>query len=250
MSTALLTAVISAGTSVVVVLVAQWTTARSARSSERRLQAERITVQYLNPLRLQVAETAFRNYEYANRSEQGQELGGLSPIASPDELSNKPAEWFVGEGCYLISTAYLTACLFAEMTRLRDNYAYLRLADSEADTELPGHLVRVSIAFLRDHGVYYVLQSSIGRDLRTRAGSLLSYREFCERLREPSNRVWFDRLINFYIEVGRSDEAHRLKRTTKALHDLSSVLDRAVGGSASLSDRFLAEDRGDLVAST
>jgi hypothetical protein len=44
-------------------------------------------------------------------------------------------------------------------------------------------MLRVSHSFLRDQGIYYVLQPSIGQDMILAAEDrLISYREFCDLL--------------------------------------------------------------------
>jgi hypothetical protein len=224
-----------------VVILGQWISGRYEWSRQRRAEAAEVNLRYLNPLRLQVAETAFRHDQYVATVERRGSQVGISPVATPEEVSGKSPDWFVGEGCYLVSTAYIVACLFAEMAKLREGYAYLRLPDSAADTELATLVLRVNIAFLRDQGVYYAIQYSIGRDMRLEDGRLIGYREFCERLRDPTARVWFDRLLGFYIQAGRPDQLERLHRADRALLDLGAALDRAVGGSTSLAHRFAAE---------
>ena len=108
-------------------------------------------------------------------------------------------EWFNGWGVYLVSSAYLTACLFAQMKKLREDYPYVRL-DNLQDTQLAALMLKVSLAFKRDLGIYYPTQPSIGEDMLVRTeGRLRSYREFCELLRVPEKRIWMDRLVEFTL---------------------------------------------------
>jgi hypothetical protein len=80
------------------------------------------------------------------------------------EILTRNGQWFTTWGAYLASSAYLTACLFAWLKKTRDGAPYLRLG-SEDDTRLSVLMLRVSHSFLRDHGIYHVLQPSIGQDM-------------------------------------------------------------------------------------
>lgn len=91
-------------------------------------------------------------------------------------------------GAYLASSAYLTACLFAWLKKNRDSAPYLHLGN-EDDTHYSVLMLRVSHSFLRDQGIYYVIQPSIGQDMILAAEDrLISYREFCELLSTPGRR--------------------------------------------------------------
>lgn len=73
--------------------------------------------------------------------------------------------------------------------KTRDSAPYLRLG-SDDDTRLSVLMLRVSHSFLRDQGIYYVLQPGIGQDMILSAEDrLISYREFCEFLRPGAPRM-------------------------------------------------------------
>jgi hypothetical protein len=52
-------------------------------------------------------------------------------VAEPAEISGKDAAWFNGAGCALASSVYLTACLFAQLKKVRDDFPYLQLAAAD-----------------------------------------------------------------------------------------------------------------------
>jgi hypothetical protein len=241
----LVAAAIAAATSVLVVLLGHWVTSRTDRNRRRADEVDEVNRRYLNPLRLQVAEASVRIAEYAQRAEQRMLAPGQRAVPSAADVSGKTAEWFVGEGAYLVSTSYITCCLFAEMGRLRENYAYLRLAGEDADTRVAGLLLRVNLAFLHDQGIYYVLQYSAGRDMIRDDGLLVGYREFCSLLMNPDMRVWLDRILGFYLDSdsGTDRAVRRLHLAVEALGELSAALDSAVGGSESMTARYAAETR-------
>jgi hypothetical protein len=237
----LITALISASTSVVVVIISQVLSTRAETKRTERVERQVINSKYLNPLRLHLVENHFRLSEISRRIAKSGQCDDLLTVSSPADVSAKDADWFNGLGAYLISSAYLTACLFTWMKKVRDSSPYLRLGSAE-DTLLTALLLRVSLAFLRGLGIYYVTQPSIGQDMIV-AGEdrVRSFREFCELLRTPANRVWMDRLIAYYLETGRGEKLERIAEAVTAIEALSSFLDNAVGGGESIKTRLEAE---------
>lgn len=54
---------------------------------------------------------------------------------------------------------------------------------------------------------------------------VITYRGFCEVLQDPVRRVWYDRLLQFYIDVGKGGRLEQLRRAQRALEALSRLLD-------------------------
>jgi hypothetical protein len=238
---ALPTALISALTAVVVVFVSYFLSSRSDSKKAAQAEQQALNARYLNPLRLQLAENRFRLTEILLRVEGAGRCDDLLTIDGPADMSNREPEWFTGWGAYLASSAYLTACLFAWLKKTRDSAPYLRLR-SQNDTDLSVLMLRVSHAFLRDQGIYYVLQPSIGQDMIVASEDrLLSYREFCELLRTPERRIWLDRLVAYYLETGRGMKLDRVTDAVAAIEALSSLLDDVAGGGQSVRSRLAAE---------
>ncbi|MFF8479147.1 hypothetical protein [Streptomyces sp. NPDC015414] len=171
---------------------------------------------------------------------------GLLAVEEPADVSGKDAAWFTGTGCALISSVYLTACLFSQLKKVREDFPYLRLSAAD-DTRLAALLLRVQRGFLVNGGVYYVTQPSIGESMWVRGDErLLTYREFCEKLQDPSWRVWLDRLIKFYHDAARGEKTQRTERLLAALAQLSEFLDNCVGGGKSIESRVEAESNAPL----
>jgi hypothetical protein len=204
-----------------------------ARRGKTRSEQKRVSDEFLNPLRLFAEETHYRLEDMfrfdANRASLA--------LPSPAEISRKPSEWFNADGCYLASTCYLTACLFAGIKRVREGIPYLRLKGAD-DTELLSRMLIVSHEFLDDEGIFYLIQHSIGEQMWDgTTHRLITYRAFCEALQDPVRRVWFDRLLQFYIDVGRGGRLEQLRRAQGALEALSQPLD----GGAAIAARKQAE---------
>ena len=135
-----------------VVLVSKmWERVISEKQSREKVHKE-----YLNPLRLYLVETYFRLSEIIRRTrENNNHCDDLAYIDQPDDPSSKDDEWFNGQGCYLVSSCYLTACLFYLMKKVWEDIPYLRLHKND-DTTLLTLLMKVSLGFRRNLGIFYL----------------------------------------------------------------------------------------------
>jgi hypothetical protein len=236
------TAVISAVTSVMVVLVTYGLNSyRDAKSKEKQ-EYERIISNYLNPLRFYLVENYFRLAEILQRIIQdGGQHEALLYVEAAQDVSGKPTAWFARHGCYLVSSCYITARLFYQLDKTRQELSYLRLSRKD-DTELLTLITILSRSFRQDHGIYYSLQPSMGNDIYLASENrLITYREFCELLQKPETRVWFDRLLEFYIETGQGQNLRRIEDIMAAIQNLSLFLDGVAGGGSSIKERLEVE---------
>lgn len=232
-------AIVAFLTAITVVFIRDYLGSRGAA----RKDAARINSEYLNPLSLYCEETYFRLYDILRRIDESEDnrCEVLLFVENESELSGKGAQWFNHEGGYLISTCYFTACLFYCIAKVREDIPYLRLS-KEKDSLLRDLMYRVSKAFREQLGVFYSIQLGIGhsiysdQDLRMK-----TYREFCEALQDPDERVWFGRLVNFYIDTGRGEKRERVEKALVAIQDLSKKLDQAVNCDDTLARRLQSE---------
>lgn len=239
-------ATISAITSVIVVLATQYFSERSKQQSERLQQQatteqkrDQLNCSYLNPLRFALEECYARLQRIRDRmAEENGFCTWLTRLENPEDLSTKNGQWFTYEGYFLISSCYITACLFYCMQKAKIDVPYLQLS-IEKDVVLLERLTDINLAFARHSGVPYVLQGSIGDDIFSPAlNRLLNYREFCEKLRDPEQRQWFDRLIGFYIEIGQNKRTDRMNEASKAIQDLLDFLEETVPGGTPIKQRM------------
>lgn len=236
-----LTTVVAAITSLSVVVVTHFLTARRETISKEKRERERVNLEYLNPLRLHLVENYFRLLEIKRSIDKDGKCEPLLYVADPKSVSQQSDEWFNAEGCYLISSCYFTACLFCYIWKVRDNLPYLSLGKGN-DTRLLTLILKVSRGFRKYLGVFYATQPSIGIDMFLRdEDRLMSYREFCQTLQNPPRRVWFDRLLYIYIDVGEGRGLARVDEALFAIHELSEFLDRVVGGGDSIQGRLETE---------
>jgi hypothetical protein len=230
-----ITAIVAAITSVVVTSLSLTLTSRQGRQAEERAWRREIESGFLGPLRLQAATVHIRLADVIRRVEGGGERQrALAVISEPAEASSKCAAWFAGEGCYLASTVYITACLFAWMARVSRSHPFPP-ARQGAGTELARLLVNVQRGFLRDFGIYSALQPSVGETMwLTTEGRLRTYREFCQTLTDPDCFAWLERLFLYYLEAGRGEKLDRVQQVVRATEDLASFLDKCLGGSGAI----------------
>lgn len=238
MNEKLVTAIIAAVTSIAVVVIKDWLD----KSRTKKEKQQQLLLTYLNPLRLSLEENYNRISEISTRiGDRKKSIDYLFGNITAEEVSEQNIEWFNESGCYLISTCYLTACLFYYIKKLRDDFSYLKLGKAN-DTQLWQLMFRVNRAFSRDLGIYYVIQYSIGHDMYNLSENrLINYREFCQVLLDKQKRPWFDRLIKFYLNIDKSHNPKRLDEVLLCLSDLSIFIEKVFGSSSSIKARMQSE---------
>jgi hypothetical protein len=244
MTAGIITAIVSAVTSLVVALGTQYFSARATRQLEQAKERDRINFAYLNPLRLYLEEVYARLARIEDRLQKGEgRCQDLLPIKRPEDLSDLPEQWFVYEGYYLMSSCYLTACLFFYLNQVRRDVAFLQLS-KEGDTTLINLMFQVSLALGKTGGTFYILQGTIAEDMVGEEGkNPVSYRTFCHKLRDPDTLIWFQQLIKFYIAMGQGKQGDRLKATMVAIQHLLRFLESRLGGGTSIQDRLITPSK-------
>jgi hypothetical protein len=193
-------------------------------------------------LRYYSAEVFFRIQEVLRRAkDSGGVCRDLACIDGPEELSQRDSKWFNGEGCYLVLTCYLSACLFSYAKEVKEDFLANSLPQ-DIDAELMRLLLKVSLGFLKDLGVFYVTQDGIGELVHVEGRhGVMSYIEYCSLLLDAEKRVWLDRLCDFYLAAGRGNNLARLESVLRAILDLSDFLDVLIGMGPSVRERLKAE---------
>ncbi|MFD5635239.1 hypothetical protein ACFWJM_14020 [Streptomyces sp. NPDC127077] len=231
---------VSALTSGAISMGLVWLTSQQQRRDSKRTQRETHNVSYLNPLRWHTAEAHHRLSLFATSVDRHGSYRPARVLSEPREIDDKSAAWFAGTGVALVSSIWMTACLFAQMTRTRHDIPFLRLPGQD-DTRLAALILKVHVAFAACD-VYYATQSSIGTDVVLEPDQrLMSYREFCDLLSQADRRVWADPLIWFHLAIAEGERRPNLQRALDALQELSGFLDDSLAGGASLRARWDAE---------
>jgi len=242
---ALIAAVVSAITAITVSLLSYMLTSREQQRAKVHEERQRVNAKYLNPLRFYLVENHFRLSEILQRVESGDDRTAMLLVDEAEQVSSKKDSWFNGSGQYLASSIYLAACLFAHLKKVREDIPYLQLQGAE-DTRLAELMLTVHLGFSRQYNVFYVTQPSIGEELWLRdEGRVRTYREFCDLLKDPNQRVWLDRLINYYLKIGKGDhrQLELVHDAVAAIRAFTDFLDACVGGGRSIQSRWEAEER-------
>jgi hypothetical protein len=209
-----------------------------AKRNEERSQSREINARYLNPLRFQIADNHYRLCDILRRQVARDRL---LVIDKAEDVSNEEFKWFNDRGNYLASSVYMMACMFSCLQKVRDEIPYLRLSSSD-DTNLVELILKLQVSLVKQGGVQYVVQTSIGQEMWLPAEARLrTYREFCDLLRSDESRVWLDRVTNFYLEVGLGKKKDRSMTAVSAMLELKDFLDRCVGGGHATASRWAAE---------
>ena len=242
MTAGILTAVISAVTSLLVAVGTQYFAFRTTRQLDQAQERDRITLTYLNPLRLYAEEVYARLDRIRDRLEQ--ENGtcqALLSIDQPEAIHSIDEDWFAYQGYYLMSSCYMTACLFFQIQRVRAHAPFLKLSH-KSDTELIS-LLYDSVSFGKGGGIYYILQGTLAHEMAASEGQTpISYRAFCTQLRDPQNRAWFKQLVQFYLKLGQGQNRDRLAPTLSAIQQLLRFLERTLGGGTSIEQRLITQN--------
>ena len=243
MTAGILTAVISAVTSLLVAVGTQYFAFRTTRQLNQAQERDRITLTYLNPLRLYAEEVYARLDRIRDRLEQ--ENGtcqALLSIDQPDAIQSIDEDWFAYQGYYLMSSCYMTACLFFQIQRVRTHAPFLKLSQN-SDTELISLLFDVSVSLGKGGGIYYILQGTLAHEMATPEGQTpMSYRAFCTQLRDPQNLAWFKQLVQFYLKLGQGQNRDRIAPTLSAIQQLLRFLERTLGGNTSIEQRLITQN--------
>jgi hypothetical protein len=136
--------------------------------------------------------------------------------------------WCNGEGFFAVSTIYAAAIYFLHARRARRECA--------KNIELMQKLDAVRIALGHEFGVYVMLQDSMGEYVGDVRGIEIGYRQFCTKLFNEEERLWFLNLLDYFREIDKktADQRHAIM---SALHDLLTYLQRITR--SSVNDPFL-----------
>lgn len=229
MLTTLLAACISLITSLVVTITTQYWNTKLKQEVQDREERKKLNFSYSNPLRFALERAYFRIAKLLWLSEErNDEFNKKMPdIADVNEISEKDEVWFTFDesGYYLISSCYMTACLFYQIGKMRSEIPYLNL-DKKDDARIVALMYEVTHSFSKNEGVYHVVQDSIGIDMYLpEEERLMSYREFCQLLKAPDRRKWFDQLLCFYIDVGVGKRSIQVKNIVEAIDQLLGFIE-------------------------
>ena len=172
---------------------------------------------YLNRLKMANEEVFIRINELLHRS-QANKMGVLA-INCFEELAEKDALWYNEVGSFFTSTCYFVCWLFYCIEKIRREIPHFKIRGVKT-IEFMNSLFDLQYAFLKDIGIFYNIQANMGREFEGEDGEVISYREFCEKLMDDKNRIWFKRLIQFMVDFkngGRFEQFYEIKENSLKL---------------------------------
>lgn len=237
MTVELWNAIIAASTSIFVVILSQ--TLISNREKKKALNDEKshLCRLYMEPIRFMLAENYYRIYEILKEDKRRKDL--LS-VNDPIDILDKDEDWFVGDGCYLLSSCYLTGCLFAYLQNIRNGMPFIKHFHHN-DTEILELMNKLAVDFSKNLNIFYVMQMNIGKEFYIKnENQVITYREFCGLLKRKENMIWYQSLINYYLRIGKG-EYEQLQELLIHMKELARLIDEMVSGGDSIRQKILAE---------
>lgn len=235
-----LTAIIVTIASIIILVLTEGMKAINAR---KRVVSQ-LSAAHLNDLRLYTEETFFRLHEINSRVVVDQKASRLflPPETNTYQISQQDDIWFNGKGCYFLSSCYFTACLFACIKKIREEIPQ-RTLRTKNDTAFLSAMFAVSNGFLIDLGIFYATQHSIGNEMYIHDEQrLVTYGEFCQIIQTPHKRIWFDRLISFYLDINQGKRDSNLVATIEGLYGLAQFCDRLDQNNSAIDEQLRTDN--------
>lgn len=230
-------AIIAAGTSIFVVILSQIFISNREKKKMINDEISQFRKGYIEPIRFMLTENYYRMYEIS----KGYKKSKLNSVKASAEILDKNDDWFVKEGCYLISSCYLLGCLLAYMQNIRNSMPYIDFPNHD-DTEIMKHINQLVVDFSSNLKIYYVLQMNIGEEFYIKGENrVISYREFCTLLKRKEDFSWYQSLIDYYLRIGR-DECETLSTTLAHIKEFAELLDKMTSGGNSIEQKMAAEN--------
>lgn len=254
MNIEIINAIIAAVTSIIVVILSHILLSQNDKRQILEKNREQCRNNYINPIRFMLAENYYRMNEILervieNRQKEDEENihtdkegknQNIFSINDASEVRYKNEDWFVNEGCYLMSSCYLTACLFAYMENLRNGIPFFKTSQKQ-DTRLISLVNKLVVDFSANLNIYYVIQMNIGKECYLQSEHrVLTYREFCQCIMCEENFIWYESLINYFKRIG--DGEYRMAQSLLIhMEELAKYLDKIVSGGDSIKQKIVAE---------
>ena len=108
---------------------------------------------------------------------------------------------------------------FARASKIRSELPFIQLGPHD-DQALLSQLTGVREAFGGENNLWVEMQDSLGGYVTGSDGRILSYKDFCSKIIDSWEYIWFIRLLDFYRDI-------HMKRDTE-LPKIESALERLI----------------------
>lgn len=237
----LLNTMIAACTSIIVVILSQVLVNYNEKKQKQKEEMNRLLKEYINPIRFILVENYFRISKIVDETKRNSNKNdAILRVEDQVRTQYKSSEWLTGEGCYLMSSCYLLACLFAYVENIRKDIPFLNLT-GEKDIEIIRMINKLAAGFGKNLNIYYVIQMNIGKEVYLKEEQrTLTYKEFCNLIRKEENLIWFGSLIKYFIRIARG-EYHETEYILMDIKEITRYLDEMVSGGDSIKQKIDAE---------
>ncbi|ABW32009.1 hypothetical protein [Acaryochloris marina] len=161
-------------------------------------------------------------------------------ISSFQELEDKNTEWYNEEGAFFGTTAYFLCWLFFSIDLIKREIPHFKLRKVKSNIVM-NSLFDLQHVFLKDFGIYYAIQMSIGREMENPDGRVISYRQFVEKLQDYNSRIWFKRIVCFILDFKNGNRFRQFQEIYKYSYELAKVLDAITESEGTLDSRLSKE---------
>lgn len=147
------------------------------------------------------------------------EEGALFDISGVEELLQKEDAWFEEEKNLLLDASYHTAILFAAMKRVRESSPFLKLTVKD-DTKMLDLINSIMKDYTKYFKIHYTVQSSIAEHTYDEEGKrVLSYQEFCGKIRQEKALQHYGDLVECYLHIDQGN----IKKVSMLLSDMEKL---------------------------
>lgn len=197
---------------------------RKRFSLEKKKENDRLCIEYMHPLLVSAQDYLSRimdlNRRLMNEDEKRQVAGWFQAVTGKIESGKKAFyDWANDEGFFAVSCLYITALYFSYASKVRRRYPFFELSEGN-NKDLLYHISDVRISAGGKFGIWEDIQDSLGDYLMEKdTGRIKNYREFCEMLSEPSQAVWFNRMLDFYrdFNIKLEDQLENIELSLQGL---------------------------------
>jgi hypothetical protein len=177
--------------------------------AEKQRDREKKRIQYLDQLVISANDLLAKinqlRHDLINKGEFWK--GTLAEAKDRDQNNKKEfAFWCNGYGAGAVTTLYVTAVYFARACKIRPELPFIQLGPND-DQLLLSRLTDFREAFGGESNLWVEMQDSLGEYVTKPNGRIVNYKEFCTKIIDPWEHIWFIRLLDFYREIHMKRDA-------------------------------------------
>lgn len=213
----------------------------AAQYQKNRERSTYLFDQYLNRLKMANEEVFIRFNELLHRKVEN--TLSVIEIDEYDELDKRDAVWYNEFGSFFGTTCYFVCWLFFYIDKIRREIPHFAIRGVKS-TELMSSIFDLQYAFLRNTGIFYGIQMSIGREMEGANTTNISYREFCEKLMDAKSRVWLKRVVYFILDFKKGNRFEQFAEIQQKSYELGILLDKITKSKGTMEARLGRESYG------